>query len=131
MERNEELINICIDIFSDIGLINFANLLKRARDVKSKESFDALLEEESRWLNFETEKKRRMVSFGDGSQFIAMRYHIVNIHRTWRGDKPALILNSMADDVTMKDNPLKNVVLLYEDDRIRDRDYDRLRMILG
>lgn len=131
MERNEELINICIDIFSDIGLINFANLLKRARDVKSEESFVALLEEESRWLNFETEKKRRMVEFGDESRFIAMRYHIVNVYRTWQENRPVLILNSMAEDVTMKDNPLKNVVLLYEDDRVRDRDYDRLRMILG
>jgi hypothetical protein len=131
-EEFEQVIDICIDIFSDTGLVNFAKLLKRVRDTDaSQESIDDLLAEENKWLNFEGEKKRRMVAFGDDSQFLAMRFHIVNAYRTWRANKAALIINEMPEEVNMKDNPLKNIVLLYDDDRLRDRDYARLRMILG
>lgn len=132
-EKIKMILDTCIDIFSDTGLINFAKLVKEIRDSDgSPLSIEALKEEEKKWINFETQKKRRMIAFGDGSDYSVMRYHIVNIRKYWDNlARPCIKLNEMPEEVNLKDNPCKNVVLIYEDDRIRDRDYSRLRIILG
>lgn len=132
-EKIEMILDTCIDIFSDTGLINFAKLVKEIKDsAGSPLSIEALKEEEKLWVNFEVKKKRRMVDFGDDSSYSVMRYHIVNIKRFWDNQaRPCIKLNEMPEEVNLKDNPCKNVVLIYDDDRLRDRDYSRLRIILG
>lgn len=132
-EKIKMILDACIDIFSDTGLIIFAKLVKEIKDSDgSPLSIEALKEEEKRWINFETQKKRRMVDFGDDSGYSVMRFHIVNIKKYWDLEgRPCIKLNDMPEEVNLKDNPCKNVVLIYEDDRVRDRDYSRLRIILG
>lgn len=131
-DKIELILNTCIDIFSDTGMVTFAKLLKEIRDTDGLPStIEALQEEEKLWIDFESQKKRRMVQFGDESGYLAQRYHIVSVSSRWERGFPSIILNEMPEDLSLKDNPIKNVVLVYSDDRIRDRDYTRLRTILG
>lgn len=132
-EKIEKILDTCIDIFSDVGLVNFAKLVKKIKDSDGDpEDIEAFREEKKLWVNFESKRKRRMVEFGDGTSYSIMRYHIVNIKSYWDDQqRPCIKLNEMPEEVNMKDNPCKNCVLVYEDDRIRDRDYARLRIILG
>lgn len=131
-EKIEKILDTCIDIFSDTGLINFAKLVKKIRDTDGDPlAIEEFKKESSLWIHFLTEKKRRMVEFGDTERYSVMRYHLVSVRAMWYNESPAIKLNEMPDDVTLKDNPIKNVILIYETPEIRDRDYARLRLILG
>lgn len=131
-EQIETILNTCIDIFNDTGMVTFAKLLKSVKDSDGdSESIEALQKEEESWVNFEGQKKRRMIQFGDESGYLAQRYHIVSVSARWERGLPCIILNEMPEDLSLKDNPIKNVFLYYADDRVRDRDYSRLRVILN
>lgn len=120
-------------VFENLGLVNFVTLLNGIVSKEPSASDCVRFEMEiSKWKEEEREDnlKRRMFEFGDGSQFMALKYHIVNVHRDWIDHQPVLILNEMPEEVNLKDNPLKNVHLYYEDDLVRDRDYARLKLIL-
>ena len=125
------ILDTCIDIFSDTGMVNFAKILKKIRDTDGDPlSIEELKKEEKLWINFESQKKRRMIQLGE--DYTVMRYHIVSAKRFWDvNQRPCILLNEMPEEVNLKDNPIKNVVLVYEDDILRDRDYSRLRLVLG
>lgn len=130
-EKIEMILDTCIDIFSDTGMVNFAKILKKIRDTDGDPlSIEELKKEEKLWINFESQKKRRMIQLGE--DYTVMRYHIVSAKRFWDiNHRPCILLNEMPEEVNLKDNPIKNVVLIYEDDILRDRDYSRLRLVLG
>lgn len=78
------------------------------------------------------ERKQRMFAFGDESRSMVMRCYIFSVCKDWdENSNPILKINEMAEGVTMKDNPIKNLIVQYEDIDIRDRDFDRLKITLN
>lgn len=130
--RAEEVLNIVGSLLDDLGLSYLGNIVRKVSDDGDASDILELKEECERFYNFDTQRKRRMIEFGDEGKFAVMRYHIVNIKSEWDADfRPIIILNQMPEEVTLKDNPIKNITLVYLDDKLRDRDYARLRLILG
>ena len=44
---------------------------------------------------------------------------------------PEIIINRMPDDVTLKDNPYKNIHVRYESEENCSHDFDRLKLVLN
>ena len=130
--RAEEVLEIISRLLDDVGLAYIGDMVRNISDDGDVSDIIALKEACEKFYNFDTQRKRRMIEFGDENKFAVMRYHIVSAKSDWdTSSRPIIILNPMPEEVTLKDNPIKNIILQYESDEVRDRDYSRLRLILG
>lgn len=130
--RAEEVLEIISRLLDDVGLAYIGDMVRNISDDGDVSDIIALKEACEKFYNFDTQRKRRMIEFGDENKFAVMRYHIVSVKSDWdTSSRPIIILNPMPEEVTLKDNPIKNIILQYESDEVRDRDYSRLRLILG
>ena len=130
--RAEEVLEIISRQLDDVGLAYRGDMVRNISDDGDVSDIIALKEACEKFYNFDTQRKRRMIEFGDENKFAVMRYHIVSVKSDWdTSSRPIIILNPMPEEVTLKDNPIKNIILQYESDEVRDRDYSRLRLILG
>lgn len=130
--RAEEVLEIISRLLDDVGLAYMGDMVRNISDDGDVSDIIALKEACEKFYNFDTQRKRRMIEFGDENKFAVMRYHIVSVKSDWdTSSRPIIILNPMPEEVTLKDNPIKNIILQYESDEVRDRDYSRLRLILG
>lgn len=131
-EIYKETIEISSNIIRTLGSSAIANKLDALLANPITESFLSLMIEVEFFLdNTLEEKKKRMFSFGAGDELSIMRCFIVSVKKNWtlKGE-PELIINEMPEDVTLKDNPYKNLHVIYRDEITRDRDYDRLLIVL-
>jgi hypothetical protein len=130
--RAEEALEIIGRLLDDVGLAYIGDMVRNISDDGDVSDIIALKEACEKFYNFDTQRKRRMIEFGDENKFAVMRYYIVSVKSDWdTSSRPIIILNPMPEEVTLKDNPIKNIILQYESDEVRDRDYSRLRLILG
>lgn len=132
-EDQQLILDTCLGIFQDTGLVLFHNKLKEVIESDyDPDKIDEFLVEYSNFIDFSTERKIKSVSFGDQSQYTLLRWFIISVGRRYDDDgAPLLILNEMPEDATLKDNPIKNVVLSYEDEDQRDRDYMKVRRLIS
>lgn len=130
--RTEQALEIIGRLLDDVGLAYIGDMVRNISDDGDVSDIIALKEACEKFYNFDTQRKRRMIEFGDENKFAVMRYYIVSVKSDWdTSSRPIIILNPMPEEVTLKDNPIKNIILQYESDEVRDRDYSRLRLILG
>lgn len=71
---------------------------------------------------------QRMFTFGDTEQYMVQFFYIFSVRRTYREDgKPCLMINEIQEGITLRDNPIRNLVLMYDNEAVCCRDFDRLR----
>ena len=82
------------------------------------------------WKEYEEQSKGRMFVFSDGEHAL-MKYFIISYEKDWYSDgNPAIVINKLADEsASFKDNPIKNLWVVYNSEEDRDRDFERLLMI--
>ena len=138
MTKEDQLINVieeCSEIFNSIDMFNFGNLLKSiVKNGGSKESIDAFMEEVGKYYaSLDSENDSKIIIFGDNiNKIIVKKYYIITAVKEWSElYEPLLIVNKMPEDMTIKDNPIKNLIVKYEDIKDRDRDFEKVKRMLA
>ena len=138
MTKEDQLINVieeCSEIFNSIDMFNFGNLLKSiVKNDGSKESIDAFMEEVGKYYaSLDSENDSKIIIFGDNiNKIIVKKYYIITAVKEWSElYEPLLIVNKMPEDMTIKDNPIKNLIVKYEDIKDRDRDFEKVKRMLA
>lgn len=138
MTKEDQLINVieeCSEIFNSIDMFNFGNLLKSiVKNDGSKESIDAFTEEVGKYYaSLDLENDSKIIMFGDNvNKIIVKKFYIITAVKEWSElYEPLLIVNKMPEDMTIKDNPIKNLIVKYEDIKDRDRDFEKVKRMLA
>ena len=138
MTKEDQLINVieeCSEIFNSVDMFNFGNLLKSiVKNDGSKESIDAFMEEVSKYYaSLDLENDSKIIMFGDNvNKIIVKKFYIITAVKEWSElYEPLLIVNKMPEDMTIKDNPIKNLIVKYEDIKDRDRDFEKVKRMLA
>lgn len=134
MQNIDECLTLCTEMFVELGANLFSRKLMAFIETEGdSESLEALYKEFELLLQFQEDnkKKKRMFTFGSVNDYMVSRFFIVSVKKKYSGDgEPILMINEMQDEITLKDNPIKNLKLIYEDEDDRDRDYEKLKKIL-
>lgn len=131
----EKIYKDALDVLSVLGA-SISDRLERAissiRISPTEENLDELITVVDDLNQIREEKKQRMFLFGDESKMMVMRCFVLTVTKDWSDDsRPMLKINEMPEGVTMKDNPIRNMFLIYDDIDLRDRDFDRLKIVLN
>ena len=138
MTKEDQLTNVieeCSEIFNSIDMFSFSNLLKSiVKNGGSKESIDAFMEEVGKYYaSLDSENDSKIIIFGDNiNKIIVKKYYIITAVKEWSElYEPLLVVNKMPEDMTIKDNPIKNLTIKYEDIKDRDRDFEKIKRMLA
>lgn len=135
IENLDELLNSIIVLLRHIGLSLYAGKLERiVRNKYRKEFIDEYIDNISEFiLSEEDEENSHILVFGDPDNRVIVRKHyIASAIKKWSDTyDPLLIINEMPDGTSLKDNPIRNLVIKYRDVECRDRDFDRVKRILS
>ena len=70
------------------------------------------------------------LGYGDHEIVLNKRY-IFSYRKDWGlNNQASLYINEMSEGATMKDNPIRNLIIEYDDVDDRDRDFDKLQTII-
>lgn len=126
MDKDRELIDICIEVFESVGIKRLSSMLKNYIELPDNESLDLIYQEALRWISFASGIKSRNFTFGNN--FSLLKHFIISQSKEYStsGD-PMIVINKLTDEsASFKDNPIKNLKIIYQNEEQRDIDYERL-----
>lgn len=128
MNRDKEVIELCRETFFNIGLKRLA--LKLGDYLSKKDNISELYEEALNLDNFSDDNKRRYFKFINGDYQI-LKFLIMTYEKGYSEEgKAEIIINKLEDETaSFKDNPIKNLHIIYEDEKSRDIDFERLMLL--
>jgi hypothetical protein len=130
-ENMEVLLQSVANLFGDLKLNVLKGKLEDVIALQDTKSIADFTEECVKWSEKEYTKKQRMFVFSDGKLALT-RIFIVSVEMDYTDEGvPEIIINRMLDDVTLKDNPYKNIHVRYENEENCSRDFDRLKLVLN
>lgn len=130
-ENIEILLQSIANLFGDLKLNVLKGKLEDVIALQDTKSIADFIEECIKWSEREYAKKQRMFVFSDGKLALT-RIFIVSAEMDYTDEGvPEIIINRMPDDVTLKDNPYKNIHVRYESEENCSRDFDRLKLVLN
>lgn len=126
MNQDRKIIDLCIKVFESAGLKRFAARLQNYETLPDKENEMKLYEEADNWINFAGNIKKRNFVFGN--DFSLLKGFIISQSKEYnKKGEPVIIINKLEDETALfKDNPIKNLYIIYEDEEQRDVDFERL-----
>lgn len=126
MSQDKEIIDLCIEVFEGVGLKRFAARLQNYKTLPNKESITKLYEEANNWINFAGNVKKRNFIFGNN--FSLLKGFVISQSKEYnKKGEPVIVINKLEDETaSFKDNPIKNLYIIYEDEEQRDIDFERL-----
>ena len=108
-ENMEVLLQSVANLFGDLKLNVLKGKLEDVIALQDTKSIADFTEECVKWSEKEYTKKQRMFVFSDGKLALT-RIFIVSAEMDYTDEGvPEIIINRMLDDVTLKDNPYKNI----------------------
>lgn len=132
-----EIIKCLADMLEAQG--DCSALVRKLRDFVSDDNEDNL-EEAKKEIAGRT--AILMIRNDDDSPFVTLGYgdheivlnkrYIFSYRKDWGlySDQACLYINEMSEGATMKDNPIRNLIIEYDDVDDRDRDFDKLQTII-
>ena len=127
----EVLLQSVANLFGGLKLNVLKGKLEDVIALQDTKSIADFTEECVKWSEKEYTKKQRMFVFSDGKLALT-RIFIVSVEMDYTDEGvPEIIINRMLDDVTLKDNPYKNIHVRYENEENCSRDFDRLKLVLN
>jgi hypothetical protein len=129
-------LDLCLKIIEDnpsTGLIS--SKLKTLIEVEDEESFKEFQRECWKRLllkrNLE-QSKSKFITLGSGDRVITLpKYYVLTYNKDWDSNGAAILnINEMPEEVNLKDNPIKNLRIIYDDVDARDRDFDKIQTIM-
>lgn len=127
-----ELLTACSLIMKEAGLLTLSRKIMSATENPEEEELLSLYDEIEKWMGLGRVLKNKVIEFGNESSYSMIKYFIVTYERDYNDDgRPIIIINRLADSSDgFKDNPIKNLYLIYDDEEERDRDFEKIKITL-
>ena len=130
MVKDIDILIGCAEVFNAIGLKRASRMIVDYLETPNSEKAEIFQKEVDSWKEYEKHSKGRMFLFSDREHAL-MNYFIISYEKDWYSDgNPAIVINKLEDEsASFKDNPIKNLWVVYKNEEDRDKDFERLLTI--
>lgn len=130
MSTDKEVIELCKIVLENVGIKRMANkigeyLENPSSNTKIQEFYDEALN----WDGFNENFKKRNIVLGNNLSIL--KFFIITFQKDFNENgEPVIIINKLEDETaSFKDNPIKNLYIIYKNEEDRDIDYERLLLM--
>lgn len=130
MSTDKEVIELCKIVLENVGVKRMANRIgEYLENPSSKTIIQELYDEALNWDGFNENFKKRNIVLGNNLSIL--KFFIITFQKDFNENgEPVIIINKLEDEtVSFKDNPIKNLYIIYKNEEDRDIDYERLLLM--
>lgn len=130
MSTDKEVIELCKIVLENVGIKRMANKIgEYLENPSSKIKLQELYDEALNWDGFNENFKKRNIVLGNNLSIL--KFFIITFQKDFdENGEPVIIINKLEDETaSFKDNPIKNLYIIYKNEEDRDIDYERLLLM--
>lgn len=130
MSTDKEVIELCKIVLENVGIKRTANKISEyLENPSSKTIIQELYDEALNWDGFNENFKKRNIVLGNNLSIL--KFFIITFQKDFNENgEPVIIINKLEDETaSFKDNPIKNLYIIYKNEEDRDIDYERLLLM--
>jgi hypothetical protein len=130
MSTDKEVIELCKIVLENVGIKRMANKIgEYLKNPSSKTIIQELYDEALNWDGFNENFKKRNIVLGNNLSIL--KFFIITFQKDFNENgEPVIIINKLEDETaSFKDNPIKNLYIIYKNEEDRDIDYERLLLM--
>jgi hypothetical protein len=130
MSTDKEVIELCKIVLENVGIKRMANKIgEYLKNPSSKTIIQELYDEALNWDGFNENFKKRNIVLGNNLSIL--KFFIITFQKDFdENGEPVIIINKLEDETaSFKDNPIKNLYIIYKNEEDRDIDYERLLLM--
>lgn len=130
MSTDKEVIELCKIVLENVGAKRIANRIgEYLENPSSKTIIQELYDEALNWDGFNENFKKRNIVLGNNLSIL--KFFIITFQKDFNENgEPVIIINKLEDETaSFKDNPIKNLYIIYKNEEDRDIDYERLLLM--
>ena len=130
MSTDKEVIELCKIVLENVGVKRMANRIgEYLENPSSKTIIQELYDEALNWDGFNENFKKRNIVLGNNLSIL--KFFIITFQKDYNENgEPVIIINKLEDETaSFKDNPIKNLYIMYKNEEDRDIDYERLLLM--
>lgn len=130
MSTDKEVIELCKIVLENVGIKRMANRIgEYLENPSSKTIIQELYDEALNWDGFNENFKKRNIVLGNNLSIL--KFFIITFQKDFNENgEPVIIINKLEDETaSFKDNPIKNLYIIYKNEEDRDIDYERLLLM--
>ena len=130
MSTDNEVIELCKIVLENVGIKRMANRIgEYLENPSSKTIIQELYDEALNWDGFNENFKKRNIVLGNNLSIL--KFFIITFQKDFNENgEPVIIINKLEDETaSFKDNPIKNLYIIYKNEEDRDIDYERLLLM--
>ena len=130
MSTDKEVIELCKIVLENVGVKRMANRIgEYLENPSSKTKLQELYDEALNWDGFNENFKKRNIVLGNNLSIL--KFFIITFQKDFdENGEPVIIINKLEDETaSFKDNPIKNLCIIYKNEEDRDIDYERLLLM--
>lgn len=130
MSTDKEVIELCKIVLENVGIKRMANRIgEYLENPSSKTKLQELYDEALIWDGFNENFKKRNIVLGNNLSIL--KFFIITFQKDFdENGEPVIIINKLEDETaSFKDNPIKNLYIIYKNEEDRDIDYERLLLM--
>lgn len=130
MSTDKEVIELCKIVLENVGVKRMANRIgEYLENPSSKTIIQELYDEVLNWDGFNENFKKRNIVLGNNLSIL--KFFIITFQKDFNENgEPVIIINKLEDETaSFKDNPIKNLYIIYKNEEDRDIDYERLLLM--
>ena len=128
MSTDKEVIELCKIVLENVGVKRMANRIgEYLENPSSKTIIQELYDEALNWDGFNENFKKRNIVLGNNLSILKFFTFQKDFNEN---GEPVIIINKLEDETaSFKDNPIKNLYIIYKNEEDRDIDYERLLLM--
>jgi hypothetical protein len=130
MSTDKEVIELCKIVLENVGIKRMANKIgEYLENPSSNTKIQELYDEALNWDGFNENFKKRNIVLGNNLSIL--KFFIITFQKDFdENGEPVIIINKLEDETaSFKDNPIKNLYIIYKNEEDRDIDYERLLLM--
>lgn len=130
MSTDKEVIELCKIVLENVSVKRMANRIgEYLENPSSKTIIQELYDEALNWDGFNENFKKRNIVLGNNLSIL--KFFIITFQKDFNENgEPVIIINKLEDETaSFKDNPIKNLYIIYKNEEDRDIDYERLLLM--
>lgn len=130
MSTDKEVIELCKIVLENVGVKRMTNRIgEYLENPSSKTIIQELYDEALNWDGFNENFKKRNIVLGNNLSIL--KFFIITFQKDFNENgEPVIIINKLEDETaSFKDNPIKNLYIIYKNEEDRDIDYERLLLM--
>lgn len=130
MSTDKEVIELYKIVLENVGIKRMANKIgEYLKNPSSKTIIQELYDEALNWDGFNENFKKRNIVLGNNLSIL--KFFIITFQKDFNENgEPVIIINKLEDETaSFKDNPIKNLYIIYKNEEDRDIDYERLLLM--